>query len=160
MRITALKGRIGPWGDNRDDEPLELHGTTAVEGSGDRAYRVMRDLREAVHRDHSCDDRGCDIREAAEAGFDQVAAAMLVGSVETDYTARVMRIYGLRPDPTAAPEWDAWRDHHAEWGRECNACGGVTYAHELWEPTECADCGALLEARCDVCHRAECDCWD
>lgn len=162
MRITALKGRLGPWGDNEQDDPLELSGTRWPVGSGARAHGIAADIAEAVHRDHACEDHGCDVREAAENGYPYSAAALLVGATETDYTERVMRLYRVSANPFVAPDWDAWATHHATWGRRCAACGSYTYAAEDWEPTQCANCLATLDERCDVCHRVtdECDCHD
>ena len=143
MKVTALIGRLGPWGDN-ESHRLDLTAHRFAPHSHAYANAVEHDIAEALHHEHPCDSPSCDISAAAANGFPLVAAALLRDATETDYVERLARLYQLPADLRNVPGWDAWCDWHATHATHCEACGGITYRTSHDAPASCGNCGADL----------------
>jgi hypothetical protein len=125
--LTAFKGEIGTTGV-----------VETIPYTGDVDY----DLTLAVWEEHPCSDAGCDIREAVDHGYAQVAAALLQGATETPLLDTVLAYY--RVDTHSPSNWTEWVEHFDTYARGCDSCGGFTFGDDWWTPSQCANCGADL----------------
>lgn len=103
----------------------------------------------------------CDICEMVNNGFVTVAWHVLTGATEVPcldamYDALVWN-YGHAAVTAAlgahmldAPDMEGWREHHGEYGRNCEHCNSYSFAGIGYEPENCGSCGKALPVRDDA----------